>query len=260
MTVRSKVLAALAIVALLDGCTTAMTPNTRLPSLDGTAWVLSNLTGHTVVAGAKPTLQFAGDRVTGSDGCNRFSGRYTVTRQAFKVIPPLAATQKACGPEIDAQARGFTEALGVAGSYRIRDGQLELLAASGAALATLVEQSATLADTAWRASGINNGKGGVVSLVPGTEVTLQFAADGQASGSAGCNRWTSTYQFDGKHLTFGAASLTRKACAEAAVLAQEQAFLRALGDVSSARVEGDRLELRRADGAVAIAGYREGSD
>ena len=260
MPARSKFHSALLVVALLGGCTTAMTPSTRLPSLDGTAWVLTNTTGHTVVAGAKPTLQFAGDRVTGSDGCNRFSGRYTVTRQAFKVIPPLAATQMACAPEIEAQARAFMEALGVAGSYRIHAGQLELLAASGTALATFAEQSSTLADTAWRVSGINNGRSGVASLVPGTEVTLQFAADGQASGWAGCNRWTSTYQLQGQHLSFGAAATTRKACPEDAVMAQEHAFLRALGDVSSVRVEGDRLELRRADGAVAIAGYREGSD
>src|SRR5512140_2797936 len=126
MPVRSKIHSAVFVAALLGGCTTGMTPSTRLPSLEGTSWVLTTLTGHAVVAGAKPTLQFAGDRVTGSDGCNRFSGRYTVTRQAFKVIPPLATTQMACAPEIDAQARAFTEALGVAGSYRIRAGQLEL--------------------------------------------------------------------------------------------------------------------------------------
>jgi len=54
-------------------------------------------------------------------------------------------------------------------------------------LATFAMQSQLLAGSSWRAMGINNGKGGVASLVAGTNVTLVFAADGEASGSAGSN-------------------------------------------------------------------------
>jgi heat shock protein HslJ len=102
--------------------------------------VLEDLTGRTLVEGERPTLQFSGDQLRGSDGCNRFSGRYTVARQAFKVVPPLATTRMACPAAIDEQARAFIDALTVAGSYQIADGKLQLIAASGTPLATLYRE------------------------------------------------------------------------------------------------------------------------
>jgi len=55
----------------------------------------------------------------------------------------------------------------------------------------------------------------------------------------------------------GAAVTTRKMCAEPErVMEQEQLFLRALETVASARVEGDRLEPRTADVALAIQATR----
>jgi len=232
-----------------------------LPSLDGTAWVLENLTGRTLVDGQRPTLQFTGgDRVSGSDGCNRFSGRYTVAKRAFKVVPPLASTQMACPAAIGEQARAYVEALTVAGSYQIADGRLQLIAASGTPLATFIAQSTDLANTSWRAAGINNGREAVAGVVAGADVTLQFGGDGQASGWAGCNRWSASYTVDRSSLQFGPPAATRKMCAEPGVMVQEQNFLNALATVSEARMEGDRLELRTAQGAMALVLYREGSD
>jgi len=232
-----------------------------LPSLDGTAWVLENLTGRTLVDGQRPTLQFTGgDRLSGSDGCNRFSGRYTVAKRAFKVVPPLASTQMACPAAIGEQARAYVEALTVAGSYQIADGRLQLIAASGTPLATFIAQSTDLANTSWRAAGINNGREAVAGVVAGADVTLQFGGDGQASGWAGCNRWSASYTVDRSSLQFGPPAATRKMCAEPGVMVQEQNFLNALATVSEARMEGDRLELRTAQGAMALVLYREGSD
>src|SRR5512136_2571665 len=99
----------LAAAALASACGT-MPGMTKAPSLDGTAWVLKDLGGRTLVDGSRPTLQFTGDRVSGSDGCNRYAGRYTVARQAIKVVPPLATTQMACPGEIGEQARAYVEA------------------------------------------------------------------------------------------------------------------------------------------------------
>lgn len=128
--------ALLAIAALVAACATFDGPR-RLPNLDGTSWVLVDMTGRTLADGAaRPTLQFDGDRVSGSDGCNQYAGRYTVAREAFKVVRPLASTQMACSPEVNEQAQVYLEALGVAGSYQVDDGRLRLLAASGTPLAT----------------------------------------------------------------------------------------------------------------------------
>lgn len=124
-----------AIATLLASCA-AFDGSNDLPSLDGTSWVLADLTGRTLVDGARPTLQFDGDRVSGTDGCNRYSGRYAVTREAFKVVPPLASTRMACSAEVNEQAQVYLDALGVAGSYQLNDGRLLLLAASGTPVAT----------------------------------------------------------------------------------------------------------------------------
>jgi len=258
MRVRTRI-GLLAAAVLASACGTMPAMDT-LPSLDGTSWVLNDLTGRTLAAGTRPTLQFAGDRLAGSDGCNRFSGRYTVALRAFKVVQPLATTQMACPGEIGEQARAFIEALTVAGSYRLADGQLQLIAASGTPLATFVAQSTELAATSWRVQAINNGRDAVAGSLAGVEVTVQFGDDGQASGSAGCNRWNASYTARGSSLKFGPAAATRKMCAEQGVMEQERHFLDALATVAESRAEGDRLELRTADGAMALVLYREGSD
>jgi heat shock protein HslJ len=129
----------------------------------------------------------------------------------------------------------------------------------GAHLAPISAHVTALADTSWRASLINDGNGGTASLVAGTEVTLEFDTGSGASGSSGCNRYTARYTSEGSALTFGQPATTRKMCVGPGVMEQEQQYLRALQGVASARVEGDRLELRDADGALAVAFHRSGA-
>ena len=247
----------LAFVALLAACASA-TPVTDAPSLDNTAWRLSALPGRTLVADHAATLRFEGGRISGSDGCNRFGGPYTAKGAELKVSSQLATTRMACPPEVDGQATAFVAALTGAAKYRVAEGRLELLAADGTLLATLERQAEMLAGTAWRVTGINNGKQAVVSVLAGTAPTLAFGTDGRASGSAGCNNFTAGYTADGLKVTITEPASTRKMCAEpAGVMEQEQQFLAALATVATARVEGDRLELRRADGALAISATKD---
>jgi heat shock protein HslJ len=232
-----------------------------LPSLDGTAWTLTGLTGRTLAEGAKPTLRFESGRVSGSDGCNRYSGQFTTEKQAFKVVPPIASTQMACAdPATMEQARAYIEALSVAASYHVKAEQLRLLAASGGVLATFAPQPTGLANTAWRVRGLHNGKGGVQTSVGDTAITIEFANDGQASGASGCNRWNASYQVEGSSIKFGVPTLTRKICPEQSVMDQEQQFLQSLSRVATAQVEGDHLELRDGSGALVITSDREGRD
>jgi heat shock protein HslJ len=247
----------LTLVALLAACA-ATTPVADAPSLDGTAWVLSMLPGVTLAAGDRPTLRFEGGRVAGSDGCNRFSGAYTAQGSELKVAAQLASTMMACPPPLDVQAKAFVAALTGAARFRVEGGRLELLAADGKVLATLDRQAETLAGTAWRVTGINNGRQAVVGVLDGTAPTLSFGTDGRASGSAGCNNFNAGYTADGSKLKITAPAATRKLCAEpAGVMEQEQQFLAALESVATARVEGDRLELRRADGALAVSATKD---
>lgn len=244
-------------LALLAGCT-AMPQAADAPSLDNTAWVLSALPGANLVAGAPATLRFEGGRATGSDGCNRFTVGYSAKGGAIEFPQRAASTQMACPPEVMKQADAFIAALTGAKAYRVDGDKLHLLSADGTLRATLAAQAQTLAGSNWRVVGINNGRGGVASLVAGSSVTVSFAADGRASGSAGCNQYTAGYVSEGQKLRFSAPASTRKMCAGDDLMTQEHNFLRALEAVATMRIDGDRLEMRSADGALMVSATRAG--
>lgn len=237
-------------VGAVMGCASVPTA-AESPSLDGTAWVLVSLPGRTL---ARPvaTTRFEAGRVQGSDGCNRYSAPYSTHGSALQIGPGGASTQMACVPEAMEQAGVFNAALLGTRGYRVQGGQLQLLAADGSLLATFTPQPTSLFGR-WNATGVNNGKGGVASLVPGSTVTMDFAADGTVAGSAGCNTYRSSYEADGDTLHFTPAAATRKVCVDAALMEQEQAFFQALETVAAMRLEADRLELRTAQGALALA-------
>ena len=221
-------------------------------SLDGTAWILKSLRGHTPAAGATATLRFDGGRVQGTDGCNRYTAPVATEGANITIGPRAATTNMACLPDIMKQADGFMAALTSAARYRMSGRELSLLGGDGALLATFAPQPQSLTGTSWRVTGINNGKDAVVSVLTDTSLTVSFAKDGKATGSAGCNHFTSTYQEGSGALTFTAPAATRRMCVTPGVMEQEQFFLKALESVATMRMEGDGLELRTKDGALAV--------
>ena len=210
--------------------------------------------------GAPITLQFEDGQVQGSDGCNRFSAPYTSRGSTLEVSAHGTATQMACPPEVMQQAETFTAALAAAQRYRVAGARLKLFAADGAVLATFTAQTLALAATSWLVTGINNGKSAVVSVHTDSTITIAFTAERRASGSAGCNRYTADYSSAGSHLRFSAPAATRKFCAEAGLMDQERRFMNALAAVYSMHLEGDRLELRSADGALQITALQNTED
>jgi heat shock protein HslJ len=230
----------------------AMTASADVPALEGTAWVLAELPGHVPEKERPATLRFEKSRVQAFDGCNRKTVPYKVVGSSLEIALSGASTMMACPPERVHQAQAFSTALAEARSFRIEGGLLVLLDFAGGALAKLAPQPAELAGTSWRATGINNGKQAAASVVKDSTVTLEFLADGKAAGSAGCNRYTTTYVADGSKLAFGPTAATRMMCARLEVMEQEQSFLKALATVAAARFEGDRLELRTDAGALAV--------
>jgi heat shock protein HslJ len=92
------------------------------------------------------------------------------------------------------------------------------------------------------------------SLVPATGITAQFTSDGKVSGSAGCNRYNSTYTVSGSSITIKMPlSTTMMACPQP-VMDQENAYLKALGDAKTYSVSGDKLTLAGADNKT-LASY-----
>ena len=120
---------------------TQLAPAVAAP-LEGTNWTLVEAAGKVAVTGNTATLSFGGGRVQGSDGCNRYSGPYTLTGSTLRIGPNLASTMMACPEEVMAQAGAFMNALISARSYRIDSGELQLLAEVGKPLARFKGQQA----------------------------------------------------------------------------------------------------------------------
>lgn len=106
--------------------------------LVGTTWTLSSIAAGdavtSVVSGTEITSAFAADEsLSGSAGCNRFSGTYTVAGDRLS-ISPLATTKMACAGYVMTQERVFLAAMGRVASFAIEGAQLTLLDRSGAML------------------------------------------------------------------------------------------------------------------------------
>lgn len=82
---------------------------------------------------------------------------------------------------------------------------------------------------------------------------MAFDGLGRVGGSAGCSRFTARFEAGPGAARIEAPAATRMAGAEQGVMAQEQAVLRALEAARTARIEGDGLELRDADGALQVS-------
>jgi heat shock protein HslJ len=84
----------------------------------------------------------------------------------------------------------------------------------------------------------------------GRRATLRFeVAPPQASGFAGCNRFTARYSASGDALRFEAAAMTRMACAEGMEL--ESAFAGVLADTRRYEIAGGDLVLVGPSGPLA---------
>ena len=203
--------------------------------------------------GVKATAEFTTDRISGSSGCNRFSGGYTTDGHAID-IGPLASTAMACVGQAMAVEADYLARLDEAATFSIGDGTMTLIDKAGqVVLSYTVAVPIMLTGTNWSADGINTGTDAVSSLVAGTTVTAVFGDDGTLSGNAGCNTYDGTYEVSGTSMTIGPLTTTKMAC-EPDVGTQEANYLAALGRVSAYMIRGDQLELRDADGALQ-AGY-----
>ena len=249
---RVRLLAGFLFCAVLAGGS-AVSAASEAATLDGTAWVLAALPGRALVKGSSVTLSFEGGRVSGSDGCNRYTSPYSADGAKLRIEPNAAATLMACAQDLTDQAAAFRAALTKTATFRVESEKLTLLSSDGPVAAVFAAQNQSLTGTTWRVTGLNNGRQGVVSVLDGSSLTMEFAADGKLTGSAGCNRFHASYTHEGAKMSISAAAATRRTCVKPeGVMEQEHQLLKALETVSTARAEGDRLELHAADGALAV--------
>ena len=227
----------------------------RMIELDGTTWILGTLDGRPPLPGTDVTLSFEAGAAFGSDGCNRYRASYELGEDGrLAVGPAMATTLMACAEDVMVQAAAYGAALRATASARLHDdGALALAEADGTVRITFTAQDTALEGTDWRVTAYNNGRQAVVSVLEGTELTASFG-EGAVNGSAGCNRYRASLDADGDRVRIGPAAATRRLCAKPeGVMEQEAAFLRALEWAAVSRREGDRLELRTGDGALAVS-------
>lgn len=210
------IIALLAGMLLLAACRPVQSPAQALP---GSHWLLNSLEGQLPLPGASIALQFGGDGVaSGSDGCNQYSMSYTAEGASLSFGQPAATTMMACAAPVMSQAATYFQVLGRVNRFESQDNLLTLLDGR-TALATFVGEAQDLAGTSWQVTAYNNGAGAVTSVILGSEITAAFDERGQVAGNGGCN---------------------------------DQQFLAALQSAASYRLEGNRLDLYRGDGILAV--------
>ena len=225
-------------------------------SLENTTWKLvsyrdSENRNTQALPDTDVTVAFGEGRVNGNSGVNRFFGQCKVegTRLEFS---PLGSTMMSGPPALMQQEQIFLDRLGKAERYLIVGTQLRLQNSERRVILVLEpRKEAALASGTWKATMVNNGRGGVSSLVIGTEITLQFGEDGQVTGNAGCNTYSGRYETQDSKLAITDVSSTEMAAMEPeGVMEQEAAFLKALEKSAVFRIDGNSLELRSEEGAL----------
>jgi heat shock protein HslJ len=218
--------------------------------LIGPVWVATSMNGHNLVPTTTISAEFnAEDSVSGSTGCNTYSTSYTVDGNNITFGDEMAVTRAFCAEPVNEQESEYLLMLNEADRFEINDDELTLLDSDDNSLVVYLVQSQALEGSSWYVISYNNGRGGVTSVIIGTEMTANFAEGGQLSGSSGCNNYTAAYENEGETISIGPPGLTRQFCAEPeGVMEQESEYLAALQTAATYRIEGNSMNMRTADG------------
>lgn len=100
--------------------------------------------------------------------------------------------------------------------------------------------------TSWSLSTIDE-----TAALQGTLVTLAFA-DGQVSGSSGCNSYGGSYKVDGEKITIRSLVSTLMACQDTGIMEQEQTYMQYLQNAQIYQIDSDQLQITTVDGKALV--------
>ena len=243
-----------AVLAFLAACTPPASQAGSGGDLTGKVWALTELEGVPPVADTGISAQFSPDgKISGSAGCNRYSGTYTISGNSITITSSIASTMMMCDDAIMEQESAYLKALPEAKTYEINGDQLTLTGAENNKLAGYKAQSQDLAGSSWEPTAFNNGKQAVIGMLDGTSLTADFGNDGTLSGNSGCNQYTGEFKETGNQITIGPLASTMMACSEPeGVMEQESQYLAALQSAATYEIEGNVMQLRTKDDALAV--------
>ena len=177
-----------------------------------------------------------GGRVSGSDGCNRITGSYTLKGEGV-TFGQIAGTQMACPDTADVAGR-FHSALKGTSHWRIVGSRLELFGATGKPLAVFERGtqalpstgSSPLQGTTWQLVKFQGGDGTTLTPDDRTKYTLEFGNGGRVNARIDCNRGGATWKATGPNqLELGPLALTRAKCPEGSLhdqIAKQWTYIR----------------------------------
>jgi heat shock protein HslJ/PKD repeat protein len=246
-----------------DGRRVLVFSGLHLP-LEDTLWRLAAFDGEPVALELDVTAIFvpgevAGQgTVSGTGGCNSYTGAYTVDGEQL-TVGVLAATAQFC-PASSELETVYLAALQAAESYQVLGDRLEIASNQGA-LIYLADRT-PLEGTLWEL--VSYGPiTGPMPVVPGSDATATFEREpgfpsGLVTGNTGCNDYNATYATTLGEIAINPPVVTRRACVTG-LDAQEQQFVQGLTAADSYRILSNVLQISYFGGQQALTFVAAGS-
>ena len=224
-------------------------------SLEGKLWHMKSYRGAEgqmleTLPDVRTTAEFANGQVGGNAACNSYNGPYEVNGNKIN-LGLMMSTMMACPQEIMDQETGYLAGLEQAATFEVTEDSLKMFDADGEIVLEFAPiEPASLTGTNWLLTSYNNGKGGMQSLVIGSEITANFSEDGRLSGSAGCNSYNASYEASEETINIGVIASTEMACMDLeGLMDQEVLYLASLQNAAVYTIRDDRLEIRDENGS-----------
>lgn len=218
----------------------------------GSVWALLDIRGEEQ-HDSGVSVEFTTDGAfSGFGGCNPFGGSYVLDDSTLTIGDDIVTGAAACTDE--AQTALESELLGTlkqTQTFEVGDGRLTLTASDGGTM-RFIAIPQTLGGTTWTVTGLLRDDA-LSSVVEGTELTLDFAEDGNLTGSAGCSKFSGEFTDVDGVLTVSEVTQDTPACTDPeGIMEQEAAFLDALAAPAFIHRDARGLTLREAQEGEAL--------
>ncbi|HCO67686.1 MAG TPA: META domain-containing protein [Dysgonomonas sp.] len=236
---------------------TSTTPLTR-EQMEG-YWVLKTLNGQDArsqFAGALPTLQFNFDdnTISGTGGCNRYSGPYTY-KEGILSAPNLASTRMLCTEnnnesEYLLQLSGTNNVLSIQNDLLTitKDGRVIMEFEKGSAPAENYQVNAESLKGTWTLKTIDGAQASDSYTTEGGKIpTISFNFDdNRVFGNAGCNNFNASFTLgENGQVIISRPASTMMACPN---MEGENKFMQAISDTSMITLpDANTLQFAKGD-------------
>jgi heat shock protein HslJ len=221
-------------------------------ALPKTEWQLQTIgskdgTASSVVSGTSVTLVFDDEGVSGSAGCNRYFGSYTVHGNTISV-GAIGSTKMHCGEAgVMDQEQRYIATLAEIVSFGIDSDRLTLFDEQGNVrlVFAFAPPEAPLTKTHWMLDSITEDT--TVTQITGDRVITAVFDDVRISGTGGCNSYSAEYHIDGDEMTITDPIRTLVYCMPETLMELESRYFSLLPQMAGYTIDGDRLCLFSSD-------------